>query len=197
MNNKQRIITLVVGKTGYGKSFYVKSELVTIFPRHVIFDLMSEYVEGIDFNPKGYEIFTDIEDFYEFMYQHTEDKRLRVICQFDDQCDYEYAFKVTYASENTAVIIEEIANFITPHKIVVELESLIRFGRHKSTSIVATTQRINDLHPLFLNNADILVAFNLSDRNDIKRLQSIHYIGDRALEIPSLKKTKYIAFYNS
>lgn len=158
---------------------------------------MSEYIQGIDFNVNGYEVFTDSDDFTDYMREHTEDETLKVICQFDSQDDYEYAFRITYAAENTAVVIEEVANFVTPHKIVPELESLVRFGRHKSTSIIATTQRINDLHPLLLNNADELTAFNLSDRNDIARLQSISYIGERALEIPQLGKTQHITFKNA
>lgn len=197
MNPKSRIITLVVGKTGYGKSYYVKQHLVSCFPRHVIFDIMSEYVQGIDFNPNGYQVFTDSEEFYEYMYEHTEDRTLKVICQFDSQADYEFAFRVAYASENTAVIIEEVANFVSPHKMVPELEALVRFGRHKSTSIVATTQRINDLHPLLLNNADELIAFNLTDRNDLARLQSLSFVGDAVGEISHLGKRQHLTFKNS
>ena len=191
-NNKRRKIVCVCGKTGYGKSYFVKTQIIPLPKRCIVFDINGEYE-----NEKFIEI-ANLDDYADFIEEHCEDDVLRVIARLHNQEEYEYAFELADLATNCTIVIEEISNFASPHNYSETLERLIRFGRHQSTSLIAISQRIVDFGPLLLNNADLLVCFQLTDKNDINRLNTITYVGEKGSEkIEKLQKYKYIAFLNT
>lgn len=204
MTNKQRDIIFVVGKTGFGKSYFVKNRVAPFYPRLVIFDIKNEYHTFEDFPiAQQFTIFEDVEVFRNYMLEHFNDNTLKIILRFsvtadnDLMNDYETSLEICFAAENMTVIIEEISNFASPHYYTPLLEQLLRFGRHHNLSLVCTSQRVGDVGSLLLNNADYLCVFRLSDSNDIKRLQQLSYVDDtKALQVGLLEQTQYMLFEN-
>jgi DNA helicase HerA-like ATPase len=191
MNNKTRKIIIVVGKTGYGKSYLVENEILPLLDRVVIFDLQGEY------DMPGFIYITDLDSLQSYLIENVDTPGIKINCRFTEMYEYETAFEMCYYAENITVVIEEISNFANPSYMTPRLEEITRFGRHKSISIVGVTQRIGDVGPLLLNNADLLIVFNLTDRNDIGRLRSISYVGDDADAVARLERYRCLSFVNS
>lgn len=192
---EQRRIILVVGKTGYGKSYYVKKEIIPCLNRYVIFDLINDRVEP--YSELADIVFTDIYAYRDYMIEHLNSDILKVVVRFESVSEYEYCLEIAHFAEHTAVIIEEMWNFASPHYYTPMLENLIRFGRHTSTTIVGISHRLGDMGALLINNADAIVAFNLTDRNDINRFAELSYVGAAGAEkIANLKPFNHLLFVN-
>ena len=114
MNPRRRKIIVVCGKTGYGKSYFTKQQLLPLIDRFVILDTMGEYEDGIDVDNSSFIVFKEIDSYRQHMIDHCEDTTLEVCVQFDNVEEYEYAFDVANAAENTTVVIEEISTFMSP-----------------------------------------------------------------------------------
>lgn len=196
MNNKIRKITLIVGKTGYGKSYFLKTKILPSLERVIIFDLMNEYNEDNDFNSSGYIYINDIENFREYLSDNYDNEQLKIIVTLDSHEEYEFALQLCNILINVTIVIEEINNFSNAYGNTPELEKIIRFGRHRSLSIIGVTQRFSDLSLLLRNNLDNLIIFNLTAPNDIKYLSELFYIGDMACKIPQLKARQFLIFEN-
>jgi DNA helicase HerA-like ATPase len=196
MNNKIRKITLIVGKTGYGKSYFLKTKILPVLQRVIIFDIMNEYNEDNDFNAIGYIYINEIENFREYLSDNYDKEQLKVIITLDSHDEYEFALQLCNVLTNITVVIEEISNFSNAYGNNPELEKIIRFGRHRSLSIIGVTHRFSDLSLLLRNNLDNLIIFNLTAPNDIKYLSELYYIGDKACKIPQLKKRQFLTFEN-
>jgi len=54
----EKKITLILGKRGSGKS-YLANKLIENEPRLVIFDVMSEYKNGVVFDAENYDLFLE------------------------------------------------------------------------------------------------------------------------------------------
>lgn len=188
-NRKVRHIVAVVGKTGYGKSYLVKSSIVHA-DRCVVFDLQGEY----DF--PDFIIISDFNSFKEHMKVHHDDDFLKIICRFDNLDDYETAFEICYIVGQMIVVIEEVSNFSSASGTTPVLEKLIRFGRHTGLSVVGISQRFADMSLLFRNNLDLLICFNLSAPNDIKYLAELPYVGEQAEKVSTLGPHEYLTFVN-
>jgi tRNA A37 threonylcarbamoyladenosine biosynthesis protein TsaE len=189
MSKKIRHIICVVGKTGYGKSYLVKSNIVNA-DRCVVFDLQGEY------DLPGFIILEDFHSFKEHLKLHHGDDYLKVICRFDNFDDYENAFEICYIVGQMIVVIEEVSNFSNASGTTPALEKCIRFGRHTGLSVVGISQRFADMSLLWRNNLDLLVCFNLSAPNDIKYLSELPYVAKRAEEVAKLKPHESITFVN-
>jgi hypothetical protein len=185
-----RRIGVVVGKTGYGKS-YLSKQAIPKGWRVVIFDCLAEY------NFPNFQIITSLRQFRavlkdcQFRY-----KPLRVTLRLGSIDAYDFALSMVYIVGDILVVVEEISNFSNAHKTTPTLESIIRFGRHKSVSILGITQRFSDLSLLLRNNLDMVVAFNLSMPTDLDYLASIDWIGEAAYDLPKLDKRQYKTWYN-
>ena len=187
---KQRKITLVVGKTGYGKSFIVK-DAINRLDRVVIFDTLGEYNNYEDFT-----VVTTLKDLHKELLQKYEDTYMQIICRYTEQEQYETALAMCYMVGNLTVVIEEISNFSNAHALSPILEKIVRFGRHRDMSIIGITQRFSDIGLLLRNNLDMLVCFNLTAPNDINYLREIEFIGDNADSVPKLKRYQFLVFTN-
>ncbi len=69
---------------------------------------------------------------------------------------------------NIVVAIEEIQEFITPHKLVAE--AMFRTGRNRGTTWIAMTQRPAEINSSLVSNSAHRIAFRLTHPNDIKFL---------------------------
>jgi energy-coupling factor transporter ATP-binding protein EcfA2 len=67
---KNRRIDLILGKTGSGKSSFVKKELIPYRKRLVIIDALSEYENGV--------IFYNIDNFIEYIIENKVNQFRRI-----------------------------------------------------------------------------------------------------------------------
>ena len=190
LHTGNRKIICVAGKTGYGKSYLVKTEIIPPLKRLVILDVMNEY------DPAKCKYCYSIEDFRNEMSEHYNDTYFRYVLRLQDMESYEDAIAICMKVGNIWLLIEEASNFCSHNYINYELENILRFGRHKNLSLILITQRFQDLHLLARNNLDALIVFRLSAPNDIDYLSKIDYVGEKAYNVPNLQRYNYLEFIN-
>lgn len=190
---KRRTITAIVGKTGYGKSYFTK-QLLYGDPtnRIVIFDVMVEYGFLVE---KDYKIFYDVDNFKQYM-SDNYDGKIKAIIQFDDVDDYLQAFQICYIVGSIMVVVEEIHQYSNQFGTVKPLEKIIRFGRHKQVSLICITHRFTDLSLIIRQNLDVVVFFRCSTGAEIKMFKDYEYINNQAENIATLKKQEFIICKN-
>lgn len=204
MQHKQRDIIVCAGKTGFGKSYLIKNEVVPFYSRIVIFDIKDEYHSFEDFPlENSFVVFYEVEEFREYIKEHFQDETLKIILRFkvveglDVQQSYETALAICFAAEDLTIVIEEISNFASPHYYTPLLEQLLRYGRHSRLSLICSTQRIGDVGVLLLTNCDAICIFRLPDNNDISRLKNLSFVPDeQADQVGQLPPHKFILFTN-
>ena len=190
---KHRSITAIVGKAGYGKSYFIKSLLYEDpANRIIVFDINCEYDFMVE---RGYEIFKKFSDFKEFILNNY-DSDIKVIIQFDNLDDYELALELSYRLGSIIIVLEEVHQYSNAFATVKPLEKIIRFGRHHQVSLIAITHRFTDLSVLIRQNLDIVVFFRCSTANDVKLFKDYEYIEKYADKIAILKKQEYIICKN-
>ena len=183
---KQRKIIANVGQTGSGKSYVTKYIVYNLLARVIVFDIMNEY------DHKDFIKFYEFESFREYVKEHFKEKDLKIIIKFDNEDDYAKSIELAYLIGNITIVLEEIHNYASATSIDPELNKIIRYGRHKDISIIGTSQRFNDLHLLYRNNIDVLIAHSLTMPNDLKYLAQIGFVGKEGAEqIGNLSKDKH------
>ncbi len=191
-NPKKRKIVLVVGKTGYGKSFLVKS-VIGQLDRCVILDLLGEYSDAFP----NWQLVTDLQSVADCLKASPEaDDTLKIVVQLGDLESYERVIEMVYRVGNLTLVCEEISNFCSATYMTPAIENIIRFGRHRSVSVVGISQRLFDMSLLLRNNADMLICFNLTAPNDLSYLESLPYVGEQAQEVGRLSKYQSKIFIN-
>lgn len=192
-DGKRKIIA-VCGKTGSGKSYITKYMVYNYFNRVVVLDIMNEYEH------KDFEIFTDFNSFKEYYKDNYKEKDFKVILKFSDSIEeYEYAMELVYFYGKMMIVIEEIHNYASSKYITPVLNKILRMGRHRDISVLATSQRFNDLNLIFRVNIDVLIAHNLTMPNDIEYLSKIGFVGEeggKRIEQLSCKNHERIIFEN-
>jgi DNA helicase HerA-like ATPase len=191
--DKRRRVGLVIGKTGSGKSYYVKKAVEKML-RVVVLDFVGEY-HPPDFDGSGFNYFQNWQTFADDLYQRRDALICRSVCQFSQNIqDYSDALEACYAIGNLVVIIEEIHQFGNFAGMSESLEKATRLGRHRSVSLIGVSQRFFDVHNAVRVNLDVLVAFQLDNPRDIDYLRQVYFIGEKADVLPRLREYEYAAF---
>lgn len=72
------------------------------------------------------------------------------------------------ATGNLVCVVEEVQEYVTPHKLVAE--SFFRTARNRGTTWIAITQRPAEISSALVSNAHHRIAFRLTHPNDVKFL---------------------------
>lgn len=130
---KKREILLVVGKTGTGKSYWMK-DYVSQLKRVIILDPMDEY-PGI--------LYEDIEDVMDAI-DGKETFRVRTanLPDLPDLC------KIAMACTDVHLVVEEAQRAIPPSgkELPEDLKDVIFRGRHHAVSLCMVSQRPSKIH---------------------------------------------------
>jgi len=90
------------------------------------------------------------------------------------------------------LVVDEVALYLPPARLSVPLMRVIRYGRHRSISLVTTSQRPASVHNDLIAQADQRCLFAQSEPNDCKYLRQ--YTGVDLEALASLPDLSYLRF---
>lgn len=172
-------IIFVAGQRGSGKTFWVKHYLAGL-SRYLLYDTLGEY-DG----PRYLDIISFIE-----ACQQDSGGYLEAIFDPPTNEDFPYFCRVALSVGRVYVVVEEIDLFTTPYNTPVELQKLIKYGRHYGVNIVGVSRRPSEVSRLFTSQATRFIAFLQREPRDIQYFRSI--MGQWADHIPILQDHAFL-----
>ncbi len=157
----QREISLIFGKTGMGKSNYIKTYLDSL-KRVIILDPLDEYPA---------DEFNDIETLIEYLESIGKDEPFRVkSCNI---LDLEPLGEIVDVMPNVTFIIEEAQRCLpmSRQELPDSLQRIIFLGRHYGRSLVIAAQRPSIVHIAARSQWTRIVTFNITETGDVKWLK--------------------------
>jgi len=155
----EKKITLIFGKRGSGKS-YLANKLIENESRLLVFDVMSEYKNGVVFGTEDYDLFLE---FWRKVYIG----RFRIIYQpMIPDAEAENMCDLVYALGNCCFMVEEVECFCTTHQISPNFAAIIQRGRHKNITVIGISQRPYGIHRLLTSQAKEIFIFNTNEPRD-------------------------------
>ncbi len=166
----KRVIGLIYGKTGSGKTTLAK-QLIKDYDRVIIIDSMSEYNDGL--------IFTSFDEFIGYVLENNifENEKFMLICRFESDIEIEFLFKAVFEISNLLLVVEEAEVYISPFAKQSNFLRIVRYGRHKSVSIIGIARRTGELSLTFRSQTDFIYSFIQTDVNDLKNMESLGLTG--------------------
>lgn len=166
------MIALVLGRRGYGKTTYIKKALIPASGRVLIFDTLGEYS---DVARPSYTVV----DFLSSVERHQGGYFRLSLVPLDAGDDPSIAFdlfvRTLWALGDCTGVVDEIDAVSSPTSVPGSLARSIRYGRHRSVSLVAASRRAAEVPRLLTSQADLIVSFNQSEPNDLDYLK--RYVG--------------------
>ena len=170
---KRRKIILIFGRTGSGKTYFAK-RLISGINRVIVIDRMFEYDDGI--------IFYSINEMIDYILIHKPDK-FKFICRFESDYEIELLFKLCWYLKNLVLVVEESELYISPYTKQSEFLRLVRYGRHKSISIIAIARRVVELSNDVKANADKIITFKQILIKDLEYLERLGFDKEKILNL--------------
>ena len=184
MRRRRTSITFVSGMRGSGKTYWTR-RFALDQGRVMIFDPMSEYGSATQHH------ISELGAFLDYMETASSSSLLDVAFDpLDHATAIRYFCRCALVVRNVTVIIDELDIFCRPNLVPLELEKLIKYGRHCGVSIVGVSRRPSEVARLFTSQANRFVVFRQIEPRDIVHWRSI--LGDLAHEIPTLPDYHYI-----
>lgn len=177
--NKKRKIILIFGKTGSGKTTFVK-RLVKKLNRVIIIDKMFEYEDGI--------IFYKFEDLLNYFLLN-KPSSFKFICRFENDIDIENLFIFCWYVKNLVLVVEEAEMYISPFVKQSNFLRLVRYGRHRGISIIAVARRVIEVSNDIKANSDKIVTFQQILEKDLEYLEKFGFNKEK---VKNLKKYEFL-----
>lgn len=163
--NQNRKIILIFGRTGSGKSYLTK-RLIKKIDRVCIIDVLFEYDNGL--------IFYTLSDFLDYLEKKTE-KKFCYIFRFTSDFEIELLFDLLYTLSNLTLVVEEAEIYISSYSKKSNFLKLVRYGRHKSISIIAVARRVTELSNDLRAQANKIISFKQILKNDLDYLKTLGF----------------------
>lgn len=166
MTEKKRKIILIFGRTGSGKSSYVKG-LIKKISRLIVIDALHEYNDGI--------IFYTLQDFLDYLDRNLKADGFRYIIRFSNDEELELLFDLIFYIGNLTLVVEEAEIYISAYVKQSNFLRLIRYGRHKAISIIAVARRVTELSNDVRSQANQIISFKQILKKDIDYLKNLGF----------------------
>ena len=148
MKNKDSKVYTILGKSGYGKSYFIKHEILPSLEHYIIFDTQKEYT---DF---GYVV-TKLDDL-----KFLECKK--IVIQFKEHEQYfSFLWYVNKYMENINLVIDELGLFVTSRNDDQNLNEIILTHRHKNINLWLATQSPRFISTIILTQSKTVYCFRL------------------------------------
>lgn len=158
---KKRDYTFIVGRPGSGKSWLVKNELLKLYPRVIVLDMLGEY-DGLVIN--------DINTLFEYVNKH---KIFRIVVNELDKQKIDTILELAWYFGKICIVIEE-ANLWFPSRGSLSLvqSHVINRSRHRAVSLIFITQRYRRIHIDCRAAYVDMYIFQTSNKKDLMELES-------------------------
>ncbi len=169
----EKKIRLVIGKRGSGKSVLTK-HLIRNESRLVIYDIMSEYTEGVIFDADSV-IFDghareDVSEFWRHVYR----KSFRIIYRpLRPKDEIDWLARAVFALGDLTFVVEEIDAVCTPFDMSEWMQAIIQRGRHKNIELIGITPAPFGIHRDLTRQAKDIFVFQTKEPRDVQYLRRL------------------------
>ena len=171
-HHSQAKIICIFGKRGSGKSTLAKKFLHGK-PRVIVFDALGEY-DGERFDNLG-----------ELLARIRNRARFSVVYRpRDARAEFPWLARIAYEVGSLCLVAEEISWAISPAKMPVEIETLIRYGRHRDVELIGISRRPAEVNRDLTSNANEIYIFRTHEPRDVDYFRKV--IGSAADGLPNL-----------
>jgi len=158
MDKVEKIISLIFGKRGSGKSELAK-KMVQDKKRLFIYDTMGEHTNGVLIKD-----LVQLRDYWKKVYRGN----FRIIYQpVDPYADFNSICKEVAICKNLTFYIEEVSIYSKPLSLSPEFLEIIQRGRHYFIEMIATSQRPHGIDKMLTSQAKKMYIFNTTEPRDI------------------------------
>lgn len=182
MDKPEKIIILIFGKRGSGKSFLAR-KVVRDRKRLLIYDTMGDYSEGVIVAD-----LTELKEFWGKVYQGN----FRVIYQpVDPEGDFDSVCREVCICEDLTFVVEELDRFARPLAMSREFKEVVQRGRHHRVELIGITQRPHGIDKLLTSQSKQMFIFNTTEPRDIDYFKDV--VGYEVVKkIAALKEYEYV-----
>jgi hypothetical protein len=161
---KEKLISLIFGKRGSGKT-YLATHLTQTEHRLIVFDTLGEYTNGV--------IFDDLKDLAEFWLNRARGNFRLVYRPLQPEADFEKICCWIWLCGNLTLLVEEIDTFGSPQKIGRYFAHIVQRGRHRNITLIGITQRPYGIHRLLTSQAKEICVFSTNEPRDLDYLRDL------------------------
>ena len=162
----EKIIRLIFGKRGSGKSF-LAAHLLDQYQRYFVFDTLHEYRNGVVFDDRPL-----LARFWRERYRAASFKLIYRPTQ--PEVEIEEISNWAWLCGNLCYLIEEIDTFCTSYKPTsANLANIIQRGRHKNITLIGVTQRPFGIPRILTSQAKEINIFRTNEPRDREYLKSL------------------------
>lgn len=182
MSDIEKIIELILGKRGSGKSWLAK-KMIQQDSRYLIYDTLGEYTDGVVI-----QSLAELSVFWEKVYR----RKFRIIYQpLDPEQEFDAICELVWQCENMTFLVEEVDRYARPLAMSLAFKEIIQRGRHHDITFIGVTQRPHGVDRLITSQAKAMYIFNTTEPRDIKYFQDV--VGDGVIEkFAELKEYEYV-----
>lgn len=180
----EKKVRLVIGKRGSGKSVLTK-HLIRSDSRLVVYDIMSEYVNGVTFDD------AQMRELVKF-WRHSYRQSFRIIYRpLSPKVEIEWLAHCVFALGDLTFVVEEIDAICTPFDIPLPMQAIIQRGRHKNIELIGVTPAPFGIHRDLTRQAKDIFIFRTSEPRDIQYLRQL--LGERIeAKLAALEKYEFV-----
>ncbi len=182
----EKIIELIFGKRGSGKSYLARHKLRE-YKRSLVFDTLGEYTEGVVFDN-----LPALAAFWKKVYAGD----FRIIYQpLNPEVEFSQVCDLIWNCGNMAFEVEEIDCFcgVLSSSLDESFRQLIQRGRHRDITLIGVTQRPASVARLLTSQAKQMSIFNTTEPRDIDYFKQV--IGERIVPMfEQLKQYEFISW---
>lgn len=181
MGRENRIIT-ILGRKGSGKST-LAGRLLPEFSRLVILDYLGEYDAPM--------IADDVKSACRKILSVQDQPAFKIACRVpvDDGLDL---LELCNSIGRLTVVLEETSLYCRPTFLPPQLETIVRYGRHRSVSLVCIARRPSEVNREITAQSDIVCSFQQQEPRDVQYLRG--FFGKRADLLPHIPRFRYMLF---
>lgn len=176
-------IVIILGNRGMGKST-LANHIISKFNRTLIFDATCN-----DYN------IGEICYYAINLYNYVNYPKVT----FKPKEDINYAFNfftsfILKTQVNRMILVDEIEQFASKHKINPNLAKLVRWGRHANLGFIFVSKTTSEIHNLLLSQANHLFCFKIHLPNQLEYLSK--WIGKEIINKIRNLQPHYFIYYN-
>jgi len=162
----EKIIKLIFGKRGSGKSF-LAAHMLDRHDRFIVYDTLHEYRNGV--------VFDDRFLLAKFWRERYRAARFKIIYRPTQPAEEEAVISEwAWLCGDICYLVEEIDNYCTSYKPTSEFFShIIQRGRHKNITLIGVTQRPYGIPRILTSQAKEICIFRTNEPRDREYLKSL------------------------